>query len=96
MSKSPTLPQPQSAADMPALLAIPRRSTFPIQWTPALVKYINSAYDEDGNLYSADAQALDNLRQQAITSPSLETLFTYYSQLTFVCSRFPLNVCYIY
>ncbi|OAD76059.1 hypothetical protein PHYBLDRAFT_15811 [Phycomyces blakesleeanus NRRL 1555(-)] len=77
---------------MPALLAIPRRSTFPIQWTPALVKYINSAYDEDGNLYSADAQALDNLRQQAITSPSLETLFTYYSQLTFVCSRFPLNI----
>ncbi|KAI9023694.1 BRO1-like domain-containing protein [Phycomyces nitens] len=85
-------PQPQSAADMPALLAIPRRSTFPIEWTPALVKYINTAYDEDGSLYSADAQELDNLRQQALVAPCLETLFTYYSQLTFVCSRFPLDI----
>ncbi|KAI7862434.1 BRO1-like domain-containing protein [Spinellus fusiger] len=81
-----------NAAELPSFLAIPTRQTDSLTWAPSLFIYIESAYGEDGSFYAADAQCLDSLRASMLDTPDIESMFIYYSQLTFMCSRFPLDI----
>ncbi|KAI9257288.1 BRO1-like domain-containing protein [Phascolomyces articulosus] len=83
--------------EMPTLLSIPLRQTEEMEWTPALLRYIQTSYAEDATKYQADALTLDKLRQACFENqtPELATLerfFAYYSQVVFVCSRFPFDI----
>ncbi|KAI9492476.1 BRO1-like domain-containing protein [Zychaea mexicana] len=83
--------------EMPTLLAIPPRQTNPTECAPALLRYIETSYAEDATKYQTDGQTLDKMRRACLEdqTPELVTLerfFAYYSQVVFVCSRFPYDI----
>ncbi|KAI7860663.1 BRO1-like domain-containing protein [Circinella umbellata] len=88
----------EASGEMPSVLSIPLRQTLlEIEWTPALLRYIQTSYAEDASKYQLDSQTLDKLRRACFEdqTPELATLerfFAYYSQVVFVCSRFPFDI----
>ncbi|KAI8636133.1 BRO1-like domain-containing protein [Parasitella parasitica] len=84
--------QPQSL-----FLSIPLKKADKIKWTPVLLAYIIMCYAEEGKKYEADCELLDSLRNLALSQTTndplgLEDLSIYFNQLTFLGSRFPLNL----
>ncbi|CEP12666.1 hypothetical protein [Parasitella parasitica] len=80
-----------------SFLSIPLKKADEIKWTPVLLAYIIMSYAEEGKKYEADCELLDSLRNHALnqttnSSFGLEDLTIYFNQLTFLGSRFPLNL----
>ncbi|CAO3624565.1 unnamed protein product [Mucor fragilis] len=78
-------------------LSIPLKKADKIKWTPVLLAYIIMSYAEEAKKYEADCEQLDLLREHALNQTTenalgLEDLSIYFNQLTFLGSRFPLNL----
>lgn len=58
--------------DMPPLLSLPMKRSDSMQWSLALLRYIENAYAEDTAKYEPDAHALDELRQACCFSNDLQ------------------------
>ncbi|ORY96823.1 BRO1-like domain-domain-containing protein [Syncephalastrum racemosum] len=79
------------------MLAVPTKRTQRVSWTPYLRKYISNGYAEHPDLYTDDFRVLDELRNDCIymdsSEKALNRLIKYYAQLTFLSSKFPIDVC---
>ncbi|KAI8991548.1 BRO1-like domain-containing protein [Mycotypha africana] len=82
---------------MTNMLACQPKKTERIAWTPYLRDYISNGYAEHPDLYTDDFRILDELRNDCLFMRSderdLNRLIKYYAQLTFISSKFPIDVC---
>ena len=72
----------EASSEMPALLSIPLRQTLlEIEWTPALLRYIQTSYAEDASKYQLDSQTFDKLRRACFKNqtPELATLERFFA-----------------
>ncbi|CAO3695045.1 unnamed protein product [Rhizopus microsporus] len=79
-------------------ISIPIKKPDKLSWTPALTKYITESYAEDAKKYNQDCNLLDSLRQRCLEQEQienplvLEDLSIYFNQLSFLGSKFPLDI----
>ncbi|XP_074208895.1 rhophilin-1 isoform X4 [Camelus bactrianus] len=69
------------------------KETKQLDWATPLKELISGHFGEDGTSYEAEIRELEELRQQAVRTPSrseagLELLMAYYNQLCFLEARF--------
>ncbi|KAK7208417.1 BRO1-like domain-containing protein [Myxozyma melibiosi] len=75
------------------MLTVPLRRTEPIELGPAMRSYIENSYDQHPDMFKTDISALDSLRASIVEldlrAQSITTLTKYFTQLTFLSSKFP-------
>ncbi|OZJ06787.1 hypothetical protein BZG36_00149 [Bifiguratus adelaidae] len=78
------------------ILSVDFKRTDRIAYTPFLREYISNAYAEHPDLYTDDFRVLDELRMDCVHlevhQNALNRLIKYYGQLTFIGSKFPIDV----
>ncbi|KAI8994726.1 BRO1-like domain-containing protein [Pilobolus umbonatus] len=96
-----TAPEFKQAAEMEEpnilFLSIPLKNADKLEWTDALLSYINTSYAEDASKYEEDCKIIDWMRDHFIRQSSedplaIENLSIYFNQLTFLGSRFPPDI----
>ena len=70
---------------------IPVKKSDAVSFTRALSQFVVNSYSVDASIYSDDFKDLDKLRADAISDNSLKSMFRYYTQLSGISVKFPLN-----
>ncbi|XP_072805511.1 rhophilin-1 isoform X3 [Vicugna pacos] len=85
--------QPESEGVTVPMIPLGLKETKQLDWATPLKELISGHFGEDGTSYEAEIRELEELRQQAVRTPSrseagLELLTAYYNQLCFLEARF--------
>ncbi|XP_032323687.1 rhophilin-1 isoform X1 [Camelus ferus] len=85
--------QPESEGVTVPMIPLGLKETKQLDWATPLKELISGHFGEDGTSYEAEIRELEELRQQAVRTPSrseagLELLMAYYNQLCFLEARF--------
>ena len=94
----PSLPRPSTKLTRARnILTIPFRKTHPVSLSDALKDYISEKYDQHPDMFTADLDAIDALRTEAVTVQEAHTsgvrkIAAYAAQLAWIGGKFPIDI----